>query len=192
MILKIGIDLDNVVVNTTEAVIEYLNERIPDLNLKIDDVKEYWLEKNLPAGYSRLVKEAFESKYMWKKVKLIKYAKKYIKKLYQEGHEIYFVTSSLPETLRKKIKHLSRNLSFFPEGYVESHTINIRQKQLLKLDILLDDCMDNLVGDISYEPLCMGYPWNEDDGRVGHVYGWPEAYNVIHYIIDEKEREANA
>lgn len=189
MILKIGIDLDNVVVNTTESLIEYLNERAPRLNLRMEDIKEYWLEKNLPPEYALLVKEAFESKHLWKKVKLIKGARKYIKKLYQEGHEIYFVTSSLPENLRKKIKHLARNLNFFPEGYVESHTINIRQKQLLKLDILLDDCIDNLVGDISYTPLCMGYPWNENDERVGHVYGWSEAYNCIHYIIEDRERE---
>ena len=66
---------------------------------------------------------------------------------------------------------------------------DIRQKQLLKLDVLLDDCVDNLVGDISYIPLCMGYPWNENDERVGHVYSWIEAYNCIHYIIEDRERE---
>lgn len=39
--MKIGIDLDNIVVNTTESVIEYLNERIPNLNLNIKDCKQY-------------------------------------------------------------------------------------------------------------------------------------------------------
>lgn len=53
--MRIGIDLDNVVVNTTAAVIEYLNERVPSLNLKMEDIKEYWMEKNLPEGYSLLV-----------------------------------------------------------------------------------------------------------------------------------------
>lgn len=53
--VRIGIDLDNVVVNTTEAVIEYLNERIPNLNLEMKDIKEYWLEWNLPADYSLIV-----------------------------------------------------------------------------------------------------------------------------------------
>lgn len=100
--MRIGIDLDNVVVNTTESVIEYLNERVPNLNLTLEDCKQYWLEKNLPHGYELLVQEAFESKHMWKKVKVIKEAKKYINKLRSEGHEIYFVTSSLPENLRKK------------------------------------------------------------------------------------------
>ena len=53
--MKIGIDLDNVVVTTTEALIEYLNERIPNFNLKLEDIKEYKLEKNLPPEYSRIV-----------------------------------------------------------------------------------------------------------------------------------------
>lgn len=53
--MKIGIDLDNVVVNTTESVIEYLNERVPNLSLTLEDCKQYWLEKNLPCGYELLV-----------------------------------------------------------------------------------------------------------------------------------------
>lgn len=178
--MKIGIDLDNVVVNTTEALVEYLNERIPDLNLEINDIKEYWLEKNLPPEYSLIVREAFESKYLWKKVKLIKGARKYIRKLYDEGHEIYFVTSSLPENLRKKIKHLSRNLNFFPEGYVFNHTINIHNKQLLNLNILIDDCIDNLTGSFTYYPICMEYPWNQKYKDITHVKDWKEIYNFIH------------
>ena len=104
--MRIGIDLDNVVVTTTEALIEYLNERIPNLNLKLENIKQYKLEKNLPPEYSLIVQEAFESKHLWKKVRMMPNAADYIKKLYDDGHDIYFVTSSLPENLRKKIKHL--------------------------------------------------------------------------------------
>lgn len=51
----LGIDVDNVIVSTTEALIEYLNERIPNFNLKLEDIKEYKLEKNLPPEYSLIV-----------------------------------------------------------------------------------------------------------------------------------------
>ena len=183
--MRIGIDLDNVVVNTTEAVIEYLNERVPNLHLKMDDIKEYWMEKNLPPGYSLLVQEAFESKHMWKKVKMIKGAKKFIRQLREDGHEIYFVTSSLPENLRKKIKHLTRELAFYDEDYVWKHTINIHKKQLINLDVLIDDCLDNLTGDKTYKSICFDYPWNRQVGfseDMERCKDWAEIYETIRRI----------
>ena len=76
--MVVGIDLDNIVVNTTETVLNYLAERgAPKLTL--EDIKDYWLEKSFPPEYSLLVKEAFESKHMWKQVRLIDGAYTYIK-----------------------------------------------------------------------------------------------------------------
>lgn len=182
--MKIGIDLDNVVVNTTESVIEFLNERIPNLNMKLEDCSKYWLEQNLPKGYELIVQEAFENKHMWKKVKVIKGAKKYINKLREDGHDIYFVTSSLPENLRKKIKHLERELDFFEPGYVWRHTINIHKKQLLDLDILIDDCLDNLNGGRRYTSICFTYPWNKNiiDHSIIRCDSWKEIYNEVKAI----------
>ena len=190
--MVVGIDLDNIVVNTTETVLNYLAERgAPKLTL--EDIKDYWLEKSFPPEYSLLVKEAFESKYMWKQVRLIDGAYLYIKKLYEDGHEIWFVTSSLPENLDKKIKHLTRNLDFFPEGYIWRHTINIHKKQMLKLDFLIDDCYDNLIGPRDYWSICYKYPWNyedcDKDNRMNmdfegviYVNNWEEIYRLIDFL----------
>ena len=188
--MRIGIDLDNVVVNTTETVLNYLAERgAPRLTL--NDMKVYWIEKNFPPEYSLLVAEAFESRRMWKNIQLIEGAKRYIKKLYDDGDEIYFVTSSLPENLDKKIKHLTRNLDFLPEDYIVNHTINIRKKQLLKLDILVDDCYDNLSGDKEYTSILFCYPWNNDITREEDMWSastWGEVYDCIKAIKKERAR----
>ena len=190
--MVVGIDLDNIVVNTTETVLNYLAQRgAPELTL--GDIKGYWLEKSFPPEYSLLVKEAFESKHMWKQVRLIDGAYTYIKKLYEDGHEIWFVTSSLPENLDKKIKHLTRNLDFFPDGYIWRHTINIHKKQMLKLDCLIDDCYDNLVGSRDYWSICYKYPWNyedcDKDNRMNmdfegviYVNNWEEIYRLIDFL----------
>lgn len=190
--MVVGIDLDNVVVNTTETVLNYLAERGAPKRA-IEDVKEYWLEKSFPPEHALLVKEAFESKYMWKQIQLIDGAYEYIKKLYEDGHEIWFVTSSLPENLDKKIKHLTRNLDFLPSGYVQSHTINIHKKQLLKLDVLVDDCYDNLTSPKDYWSICYRYPWNDKDYKEnneinmdfeGVIYAnnWEEIYQLINFL----------
>jgi 5'(3')-deoxyribonucleotidase len=192
--MKIGIDLDNVVVHTTEALLSYLAERgAPEK--RIEDITQYWIENNYPPKYNLLIKEAFESKEMWKKVEFIEESYLYIKWLYEAGHEIYFVTSSLPENLRKKIKHLARNLDFFPTNYVWRHTINIHYKQLLNLDVLVDDCYDHLCGVHNYQSICFNYPWNTaalSNPDIICANDWSEIYHAILIVENEKKEKIKA
>jgi 5'(3')-deoxyribonucleotidase len=189
MKLIIGVDIDNVCVNTAEAVLEWLAE-MGAPKKTINDIKTYWIERNFPPEYDKLIKESFESKSMWKKVKLIDGTKEYLKRLYIDGHELYFCTSSLPQNLRKKIKHLTRSLGFLSPEYVDSHTINIHKKQLLNIDVLIDDCIENLTGDRSYISICYKYPWNEnvvlsevEKYRTYFANNWNEIYDIIYNKI---------
>ena len=157
--MKIGIDIDNTVVNTAETIIDYINERLP-VNLCIDDIKQYYIEYALPDQFRWIVEAAFRDSLMWKKVKLIDGVYDALKEMYLAGHDIYFVTSSSPENFKKKVGHLERVFDFIPKHYVWSHSINIQEKQMLKLDVLIDDFMDNLTGDREYISVCIEYPWN--------------------------------
>jgi 5'(3')-deoxyribonucleotidase len=157
--MKIGVDIDNVICTTSEAVIEYLNERLP-ITLSLDDINEYWMEKSIPEQYRWAVGLAFHDSAMWKKVKMIEGAAKGIKTLYKNGNEIFFVTSTTPDNLKKKIKFLKRNLPFLSGNYINDHIITIKQKTLLNLDIMIDDYLDNLIGERSYYSICLAYPWN--------------------------------
>lgn len=180
----IGIDLDSVCVSTTQAVCEYINERLP-VNLSLEDITSYSIEAALPEQYQWIVNTAFNDAAMWKKVKMIQNCAKYIEKLYDDGHEIYFATSSLPQNLRKKMNHLSRNMEFLPEDYIINHTINIRNKQLLRFDAMIDDCLNNLIGDRTYFSIALDYPWNrtdEDIPRFARAHNWKEIYDIIKEI----------
>lgn len=176
--MKIGIDIDNVITNTVDGVLDYINERLP-VKLTIDDIKEYWMEAALPEQYRWVIPVAFEDPQMWKNVKMIEGAVHYIGKLYDDGHEIYFVTATTPNNFKKKIGFLERNLPFFPEGYVRRHAISIQEKQLLRLDILIDDCLDNLTGDKEYLGILFDYPWNRDRAskELSELYGIVRTYN---------------
>lgn len=184
--MKIGIDIDNVITNTTETVLQYINARLPGVHLKMGDVKEYWMEKIMPVGYGWIVPQAFSDKEMWKKVYMIDGAAKYIEKLFEEGHEIYFVTSTTPDNIRKKIKYLCRNLRL-PDDYIYNHFINIVNKQLLNLDILIDDYLENLTGSRFYFSICLDYPWNRnkaDSDNFRRAYDWRHIYDIVHEIED--------
>ena len=95
MALTIGFDLDGVVVNSPQMVVAYINERL-GLNLTMSNFTTYCMEDALPDQYKWIVSAAFKDPEMWRNVKLIDGAYNIIKKLYEEGHEIWFVTSSLP------------------------------------------------------------------------------------------------
>jgi 5'(3')-deoxyribonucleotidase len=180
--VDIGVDIDNILVNTTECVLEWLAERGAPKKT-IQDITIYYLENNYPTEYHMLIKEAFESKYMWKKIRLIEGAYDNLQKLYNDEHSLYFVTSSLPENLRKKIGHLARNLDFFPDNYIWRNTVNIHNKQLLDLDVHIDDFYNNLCGKRHYTSICYNYPWNvketAKDKSIITANNWDEIYTII-------------
>lgn len=189
----IAIDLDNVVVNTSETMLDYINKRLPFAELTIEDIKTYSIEDALPREYRWIVENGFrDGRNFWKNIKLIDGAAKYIKKLYDDGHEIYFATSSLPENIYKKIKHLCRSLDI-EESYIIKHTINIQYKQLLNVDILIDDSLMNLVGKRNYYSICFDYPWNRTLGGIPYdnsykfkrAYSWEDVYKIIEEVQNE-------
>lgn len=183
--MYISIDLDNIIINTTETLIRYINERLP-VNLKMSDITTYSIEAALPKQYRWIVEAGFHDRNFWKEVSLIPYAAETIEQLFHEGHWIWFATSSLPENLRKKINHLSRNLPFFPEDFVWKHTINLQDKSLLNVDVLIDDCLGHLLHpDRKYVGVALDYPWNQTNGSVPNLiraYNWQDIYNSIKII----------
>ena len=192
--IRIAIDLDNGVINTTETIINYINERLP-VNLKMDNITEYSIEAALPQQYRWIVDGGFRDKEMWRGVQLLPYAANIIKQLYDEGYEIFFATSSLPENLRKKINHLARNM-YLPKEYIERNTININEKYLLNVDILIDDCGYHLGNNKrNYYSIIFDYPWNRGDVDklpcTTRVYDWLGAYTAVHTITDLLKEDEN-
>lgn len=177
--MLIGIDIDDTLNNCTEAMVEYVNERLK-LDLTLEDFKTYRMEDYIPDPYKWIIENGFHDKLFWKKVKISQDAATFIKKLWEDGHELYFVTASLPENLRKKLKHLTRSLEM-PVDYMDNHLINIRRKQLLNLDILVDDCLSNLIGG-SYYGICLSYPWNaphKNKFKLSYAENWEKVYEII-------------
>lgn len=182
--MTIAIDIDNVIQGTTIAVLDYINERLPDVNLKMEDITSYWIENFVPEQYKWIVPLSFTDSSMWKNVRLIDGAARYIEKLYEEGFEIYFATATTPVNLKKKIKFLKRNLNL-PNDYIADHMISIKNKQLLRVDIMIDDFLGNLTGDRTYLSICYDYPWNQTDNnreldsQIIRCEDWADIYDTI-------------
>lgn len=187
--LIIGVDVDNVLCDTSERVLKYVNERA-GTNLHIEDITEYYMENFLPDEYKPLISQAFHDKEMWRNVTLLPNAKECIEKLRQLGHDIYFVTATTFANINKKSSFLRKH---FPQIDIDNKLINIRNKQMLRLDVMIDDYLENLLYDRTYYSIVFDYPWNqtkESTPMFTRVKDWHEAVQkiiMIESLIKENE-----
>lgn len=180
--MRIGIDIDDTIFTCVTTMLDYINKRLP-VNLKMEDISTYWLEDHLPEEYQWIVENGFHDKNFWKNIQPIPYAATVILSLMKAGHEVYFVTASLPENLKKKMRFLGRFLGL-DEEVMRLKTINIRRKNLLKLDVLIDDSRVNITsGD--YIGIALKYPWNAPHNDVDNHYYFADNWKQIAAILRE-------
>jgi 5'(3')-deoxyribonucleotidase len=96
--MKIGIDIDNVVYNTSEAVLSVHYEDTGE-RLTLSDIKSYDMSKYVSPQYQKDFYKIFGDKRVWDRVELLPDCVDSIRQLYEAGHEIYFVTATSPENI---------------------------------------------------------------------------------------------
>lgn len=175
----IGIDIDGTINNLCESVLSVYNEDSGD-NLTVDDITEYYIENFVKPEYKEGFHRYFMDKRVWKRVSIDEEARKYIIALHEKGHEIYFVTSTEPENVKKKAGWLQKN---FPMINIRKQLIVCHNKQLLSgLTVLVDDYGKNLIGG-HYHKLLLDKPWNqnvnEDETGIVRCISWSDVYRNL-------------
>jgi 5'(3')-deoxyribonucleotidase len=159
MSLLIAVDIDNCLNNLTEAILEVYNADSGD-NLSLSDITAYHIENFVKPAYKDNFFHYFLDREVWKKIKVQPHCREIIARLFNEGHRIIFVTTTEPENLPKKKNWLMRN---FPFLNIRKSLFSCPVKQLVKCDILIDDCLGNLTDDRGYYSVCLDYPWNKSN-----------------------------
>lgn len=168
--IKIGVDIDNVVYSTTQAVLDVHYENTGE-RLYLSDIKTYGIEDYVSEEYKKDFLKIFLDKRVWERVQPLPNCVETIKQIYDMGHEIYFVTATEAANVYKKFKLLCRTFPFID---MRKCLITTQCKQMIKLDVLIDDCIDNLIGG-GYYGILFKYPWNEDYFR----YPWGNEYETL-------------
>lgn len=186
-IIKIGCDIDNVVYSTAQAVLDVHYENTGE-RLHLADIKTYGIEDYVSEQYRENFHKMFLDKRVWKRVELLPNCVETIKQLHDMGHEIYFVTATETANVHKKFQFLCRAFPFID---VRKRLITTQCKQMIRLDVLIDDCVDNLVGG-DYYGILFNYPWNEGyfdypwdydyETNIRKVSGWSEVPDVINNL----------
>ena len=181
----IGVDIDGTINNLMEKTIEMYNNRY-GTHYTIDDCTNYDFNQCFPHEVADKFKEFFTCKELWDSLSPVKNSQWALKKFVEKGYDVYLTTATNPINFSWKIAWLKRYFPFIPEGNV----IRINNKGLLNVDVLIDDCVDQLISNIHCHRICVDRPWNQDVWD--EVYGfnrcgnWNEIYEVVNKIFEEE------
>ena len=180
--MRIGIDVDNIVCNTAMAVLE---QHYADTGerLTLDDITSYYIENHVSEDFRDDFHLIFLNKEMWKRVKVLSNCVDVIRRLYEQGNEIFFVTSTESANVVKKHSFLQRT---FPFLNIRKRLITTHYKQMIDLDVLIDDCIDNIIF-APYYSIILDYPWNHNfddaaDDKTYRVFDWTQVEPMLEVI----------
>lgn len=192
--MLISVDVDNTLNNLAESVLKVYNADSGD-NLSLSDITAYHIENFVKPEYKETFWHYFLDKRVWKGISIIDGCREVIAKLHNEGHKIIFVTTTEAENLPKKKNWLQRN---FPFLEIRKCLFSCPIKQLVKCQIIIDDCISNVVGERDYYSILLNYPWNSSDKSVDNTAmitranNWAEIHDrvkMIESLIKENEGE---
>lgn len=176
--LTILIDMDDTIENLLECWVSELNKAY-GTDVKYDEVFVWDMTKVFPSLTKPEIYAPLHNPDFWSKVQPLPGSVEYVKRLIDDGHNVYIVTTSHYTDIKSKMENvLEKHFPFISWKNV----IITSNKQLVNGDILIDDGVHNLEGG-KYIKILMDAPHNrsydaEKNGML-RVYNWEEIYNVV-------------
>lgn len=181
----IGVDIDSTINNLMDKTIEMYNQ-LYGTSYTVDDCTDYDFNQCFPVEVANNIKELFKSKDLWDSLTPVKNSQWALKKFIDNGYEIYLTTATDPINFPWKCDWVKWYFSFIPE----SNIIRINNKGLLNVDILIDDCAEQLISNIRCHRVCIDKPWNQSiwDEAYGihRCSNWNEIFEVVNKIFEEE------
>lgn len=172
------IDVDDVIADLLSAWLKALNKKY-GTNVRNDEVTDWDVARFFPTLTREQVFEPIHSNEFWKTVEPKPDAMKYVKKLFDEGYEIYLCTSTDYRNIQAKYEYIIQR--YFP--YIEWNRVIVAyQKQMIRADYLIDDGVHNLENG-NFIKILMSAPHNknydaESNGMI-RANNWEEVYEII-------------
>ena len=177
--LTIFVDMDGTIEKLLDVWTARLNAGF-GCNVRCEDIKVWDMTRAYPSLTREQIFGVLDDS-VWKEVQPIEGAARVLKKIIDQGHRVFIVTTTPYDAIRAKMDDLLfRCFPFFTWDNV----VITSCKQLLKGDVMIDDGIHNLVGG-DYARFLFNAPYNEafDAQAYGmvRVHDWAE----IEKLIDE-------
>ena len=195
--IKVGIDVDDVLMDTTAAWLQVHNEITGD-NVTPDDVKSWDIAQYISKGSRETLFNILRQNEFWKNVGAVNDSITYLWKLIAEHEDseidVYIATATYPDTAGAKIKRLLQHFPYIDERKV----VMTASKGVLNIDLLVDDNPENLCSMPSgCVKILFDRPHNRwcNESGIGAIraHNWKEVYDyitTIAWLESEEEIEA--
>lgn len=186
----VGVDLDAVSIDILPTWCAFYNQDYKD-SLKPEQVLDWNMADFVKeeCGFS-VYKYLNDPRLYWKALP-VPGALEGIQALRDMGATVLFVTSSYDGTIEPKIKWL-RRFGVIPDEKTDplsSEVVKIKNKHLLKLDVMIDDYIENL-RPLDCEKVLFPAPYNaqfrEEEGLVVAEAGWGDIPEIINELWEQK------
>ena len=180
-------DIDNILNNLAEKVVETYNS-YANKNIRLPDIVSYNFYDCLLREDADCIVSLFKEKELWDSLKPLEGSQTGLKKLIKKDHHIYLATATDPTNFKWKVAWIKQYFSFIPEDNI----IRIMDKSLLRADVIIDDCYDNLISNFA-ERVVLDYPWNQNELKdyaygIRRAYNWSDINNIINDIDKEMKK----
>lgn len=173
----VGVDLDDVLWGLLDAWLLRWNEVTGD-NIQPEDIKSWDIARYVNKGTKEMLFYILEQNDFWGTVQPYADAQEYLKRLIDDGYDVVVVTASSHRTLKAKLDRFYKLFPFIKEEQV----IVTKRKQMIDMDVLIDDNPANLYNS-SYRKILFDTPHNKAVDEVNikavRMYDWHEIYEYI-------------
>ena len=150
--LRIGLDVDDVLYECNSYALDLLKRKYGDVpELDVNNIRSWGLQGNI--SDERI--PFFSSPDFVAHQPMFKGAQKFVRELSAIA-EVFFVTSVPPACMSARAKRLMEDFPEVPTGNILIGT----RKDVVNLDILLDDAAHNISSSMASYPVLMRRPWN--------------------------------
>ena len=180
-------DIDNVLNNLAERSVAFYNKQ-SGKDIQLADITTYHCEDCLPLEDAMGIISSFKEKALWDSLTPSTGSQRALKQMLRQGHCIYLATATDPINFNWKIDWLQKYFPFIPSDNV----IRIIDKSLLKCDVMIDDHLDNLIGNMC-ERIVIDSPWNRSTSKdfsysIYRAHNWDDVIKFIN-DIERKNKE---
>ena len=182
--MTILVDIDSTITNFSEALLNWLNaNKVPDkhnqTHHEYSDIISYdWFEETYADPWYPT-----RTKLFWNTVKVNPEAVSILESWMKQGFNVYLVSASwIDDVLGHKIQTTLE--AFNPELINERNVVITQDKSIIRGDVIIDDCVDNLYS-FDKVRICYAQPWNENYPGAFRYSDWNKIDQVVHtYTCD--------
>lgn len=180
--LRIGVDVDDILMLCNQYAVELANKEFAfSPPLKLDELIKW----GKTGGRGDVIFKYYEDESFYKNQPLYEGAKEFIRALTKKA-EVFFVTAVAPQFMGERAKRL---IADFPEVPASNIIMGFR-KDLVDMDIILDDGAHNVCASKSTYPVLMRRPWNQHMTGCLSVNSYDEFLTLVDSIIESYNNQS--